>query len=44
MTFWTLRYTQMDDRQLVVLQGIMEIDGDFDDYKKEILEALGETL
>ncbi|KAK6753472.1 hypothetical protein RB195_012828 [Necator americanus] len=25
-------------------QGIAEIDGDFDTYKKEVLEALGETL
>lgn len=25
-------------------QGIAEIDGDFDDYRRELLEALGETL
>ncbi|PAV92981.1 hypothetical protein WR25_13579 [Diploscapter pachys] len=25
-------------------QDISEIDGDFDDYKREVLEALGETL
>lgn len=26
------------------LQEVAEIDGDFDTYKKEVLEALGETL
>lgn len=25
-------------------QSINQIDGDFDDYKREVLEALGETL
>ena len=25
-------------------QGIDEIDGDFDDYRKELLEALGEEV
>lgn len=25
-------------------RGIAEIDGDFDDYRKELLDALGETI
>ncbi|CAD6198037.1 unnamed protein product [Caenorhabditis auriculariae] len=29
---------------IVESQGVSEIDGDFDDYKKEVLDALGETL
>ncbi len=32
--------------QLWVIEnkGIAEVDGDFDDYRKEVLEALGETV
>lgn len=29
---------------IVENQGIDEIDGNFDDYKKEVLDALGESL
>ncbi|KAF8386346.1 abcf-1 [Pristionchus pacificus] len=40
------RLVRKTECQLWIVEdkGIMEIDGDFDDYKKEILEALGETL
>lgn len=40
------RLIRETDCQLWVVedQNVAEIDGDFDDYRRELLEALGETM
>jgi len=40
------RLIQETDCQLWVIEdkGISEIDGDFDDYRREVLQALGELI